>query len=344
MHSSTKKVKYWYNKYNDLPGGMLMINIEEKLLEKSKEAFILAIEIYNKPTIKYRVEGFSFFICNAWELMLKSHMIKTQGYKSIYYSDNPDRTISLENAIKKVFTNDKDPLRINLEKIIELRNISTHFIIEEYEMVYIPLFQSCVLNFSEKLMDFHNFDITTIIPHNFLTLNVSMKAVEDTSIIAKYPEEIANKIIEKNEEISTLSEIQNEKFALKIIHHHYLVKDESKATSKVKIDRNADTSVTIIREPKDPNQTHPYNAKRAIELINRRLKRANIDIKLNQYSFLLFVNYYGLKENEKYCYVYKGTSNPLFSYSQQAIDLIIEEIKKDSENIIQNLKELIKKR
>ena len=31
------------------------------MLNKSKEAFTLAIEIYNKPTIKYRVEGFSFF-------------------------------------------------------------------------------------------------------------------------------------------------------------------------------------------------------------------------------------------------------------------------------------------
>ena len=35
-------------------------NLISKLLEKSQEAFILAIEIYNKPTIKYRVEGFSF--------------------------------------------------------------------------------------------------------------------------------------------------------------------------------------------------------------------------------------------------------------------------------------------
>ena len=41
--------------------------IQEKLLEKSKEAFVMAIEIYNKPTIKYRVEGFSFFICNDIE-------------------------------------------------------------------------------------------------------------------------------------------------------------------------------------------------------------------------------------------------------------------------------------
>lgn len=36
----------------------------------------MSIEIYNKPSIRYRLEGFSFFICNAWELMLKAYMIK----------------------------------------------------------------------------------------------------------------------------------------------------------------------------------------------------------------------------------------------------------------------------
>lgn len=90
-----------------------MESLEERLLEKSKEAFCMAIEIYNKPTIKYRVEGFALFICNAWELMLKAHLLKTQGAESIYYADNTNRTISLENAIKKVFTNNKDPLRLN---------------------------------------------------------------------------------------------------------------------------------------------------------------------------------------------------------------------------------------
>ena len=54
-----------------------------KLLSKSQEAFLLAIEIYNKPSIRYRVEGFSFFICNAWELMLKARLIKTRGESSI---------------------------------------------------------------------------------------------------------------------------------------------------------------------------------------------------------------------------------------------------------------------
>ena len=47
-----------------------MEEIKQKLVDKSIEAFIMGLEIYNKPTIKYRIEGFSFFICNAWELML----------------------------------------------------------------------------------------------------------------------------------------------------------------------------------------------------------------------------------------------------------------------------------
>ena len=82
--------------------------IQDKLLEKSKEAFVMAIEIYNKPTIKYRVEGFSFFICNAWELMLKAHMINKFGEDSIYYKDNKERTITLENCLQKVITNKKE--------------------------------------------------------------------------------------------------------------------------------------------------------------------------------------------------------------------------------------------
>ena len=39
-----------------------MGNEKERLIDKSVEAFILGLEIYNKPTIRYRVEGFSFFI------------------------------------------------------------------------------------------------------------------------------------------------------------------------------------------------------------------------------------------------------------------------------------------
>lgn len=319
------------------------MEITEKLVEKSKEAFLMAIEIYNKPSIKYRVEGFSFFICNAWELMLKAHMIKTMGADSIYYKDNPNRTITLENCIKNVFTNDKDPLRKNLEKIIELRNTSTHFITEEYEMVYIALFQAAVYNFIEKIQLFHNVDMTDVIPQNFLTLTVSLNALNPDDILAKYPKEIANKLIAANNDLSPIIAENNNRFAIRVVHDYFITKDKDAASAIVRVDNSAEAGVKIIKQLQDPNETHKYTAGKCWEEIEKRLKKQNINIGFNKYHFGLFIKYFNIKANPKFCFVSRMYSQPQYSYSQQTIDFIVEEIKKDPENIIQNLKEKLQK-
>lgn len=320
------------------------------LLNKSKEAFMMAIEIYNKPSIKYRVEGFSFFICNAWELMLKARLVNTQGSAAIYYKDNPNRTKTLENCIKLVFTNEHSPIHKNLMRIVDLRNTSTHFIVEEYEMVYIPLFQACVLNYTEKMQEFHNIDITELIPQNFLTLSVSMKALDEAEIRAKYPGQIAEKLISVENSLSSEIAENNNAFAIRIEHHHYITKDRSNATDIVHIDSSADPGVQIIKEIKDPNDTHKYSTKKCIQEVNSRLSRKKITLMYNgnpvsftSHHFNLFCKYYGIKENPKLCYVYTVTSHPNYGYSLQAIDFIVAEIEKDPSKIIDNLKKWVKK-
>ena len=214
--------------------------IAEKLLDKSKEAFLLAIEVYNKPSIRYRVEGFSFFICNAWELMLKAHIINTLGEHEIYYKDNPNRTITLENCIKIVFTNEHAPIRKNLLRIVELRNTSTHFIVEEYEMVYIPLFQACIFNFTEKMSEFHGIDMTSVVPQNFLALSVSMCGLNEAEIRAKYPGQISEKLLSTSKVIDSEILHNNSDFAIRVEHYHYLTKDRRKATETFGIANDSD--------------------------------------------------------------------------------------------------------
>ena len=325
-------------------------SIVAKLLDKSKEAFVMAIEVYNKPTIRYRVEGFSFFICNAWELMLKAHMIKTKGESSIYYPDNPERTLSLDVCVRKVFTNEKAPLRINLEKIIDLRNTSTHYIVEEYEMVYIPLFQACIFNFIEKMQEFHNIDMTLVIPQNFVTLAVSMRALNEAEIRAKYPEQVAEKLLKTSTDLSALIDSNNSNFAIRIEHYYFLTKDKSKATEHFHIEKDAPEGTRIIKELKDPNDTHKYSMKALLKEVNSRLSRSHISLltpngmpcKFNSYHFDLFSKYFGIKDNQKLCYTYRVHAQPTYSYSIQAIDFIVDEIKKDPEHIVQNLKERVK--
>lgn len=317
----------------------------KRLVDKSIESFLMAIEVYNKPTIHYRIEGFSMFICNAWELLLKAHMMNTQGEKSIYYKDNPNRTLSLENCIEKVFTNRKAPLRLNLEKIIELRNTSTHFITEEYEMVYVPLFQSCVFNYTEKLHDFFGIEASKYVPQNFLTLTVSMRPLDVEEIRAKYPSELANRLLQASADIQNLSAAENNAaFAIRIEHYHYLTKDKDKATSTMRIDKNAETSGVIIKEVQDPNNVYPFNEKRCITRINKRLASDGVAVTINSFHFRLFVQHYGIKSNPKLCYSYNVTSHPMYSYSMATIDLIVMEIEKDPENILRVLKERSKKK
>lgn len=78
--------------------------------------------------------------------------------------------------------------------------------------------------------------------------------------------------------------------------------------------------------------------KSAIKEISRRLQSLGIDFEMNRYVFNLFNRAYGIKENEKYCYVHKQYAQPSYTYSMQAIDLIVGEIQRDPDNILDMLK------
>ena len=195
------------------------------------------------------------------------------------------------------------------------------------------------------MMLFHSIDMTEIIPQNFLTLSVSMKALNESEIIAKYPEQIATKIFKTRDAIDTLSQNNNAKFAITIEHHHYITKKKEEATSFVKVDKSADTPVQIIKELKDPNKTHCYTAKHCIDAIQKQISKKNIQLKyngknteFNRFHFNNFCKHYGLKANQKFCYIHTQYEQPQYTYSQQAIDFIVVELTKDPEHILDNIK------
>lgn len=312
------------------------------LIDKSIEAYICSIEIYNKPTIKYRVEGFSFFICNAWELMLKAHLIKEEGFSSIYFKDSAERTISLSDAISKVFTNSKSPLNLNLKRIIELRNTSTHFIVPEYEMIYIPLFQSCIFNFNSRMLKFHNINMEKIIPLNFLQLSVTMASFSELEIKSKYPGILGEKIIKKEKVLEKEMNDYNSNYAIKFVNEFYITKKKDEADSIIRFDKSANESATIITKLQNPNLTHKLTYKAVVDLVNEKINKAGFSIKFTTQKFQLFIKYYNLKENEKFCFINSIYQNSTYSYSIQTVDFIWELIEKNPDTIYETLKEKLK--
>ena len=323
-----------------------------RLLDKASEAFVLAIEIYNRPSIRYRVEGFSFFICNAWELMLKAKLLRDQGSQAIYFKDNPDRTITLERCISKVFTNDKDPLRKNLEDIIRLRNTSTHFIVEEYEQIYVGLFQSCVSNFDEKMFEFHDRKMSDVIPPHFLTLSMSARPATPDVIRAKYPPEIAAKFLFDESEIEQEQQIQgSQNYSCVMVTELAITKNSKRADFTVAIDNDSERTMRTAKVFQDPKNTHPLSVNKVIEHVNSRMAKEGISLmaKGEKKSFTsndwrLFVSFYGIKSRPELAYEHEIASSSQFSYSMRVVDFIMERIKDDPTGIIDSLKEICKKK
>ena len=318
-----------------------MDDVKQRLIDKSVEAFILALEIYNKPTIRYRIEGFSFFICNAWELMLKAELVNKNV--SIYQKDKKDRTISLEQTVKKIYTDKNTRIRLNLERIIELRNISTHYITEDYEAKYAPLFQACVLNFVNEINRFHNVDITKHIAQNFLTITSSYEPLSNEQIILKYSPEVAQKFIQQANQIDVLTkEYDSDKFAIQIKQNLYITKKKDEADFTVALEKNSDNKVTVIKELKDPSNTHQYSFSNVIIAVQNRLKKNNIKLGyekgFNTYVLSMFSDFYNIKNDSKYAYRHNIGNSHHYTYSEQLVEFIVNEIKKNPETFVESLK------
>lgn len=319
-----------------------MEHIKQRLVDKSIEAFIMGLEIYNKPTIRYRIEGFSFFIINAWELSLKAELLNRR--ESIYYPDKPDRTLSVEKVIQKIYTDKNTRIRLNLEKIIELRNISTHYITEDYEIKYAPLFQACVINYVNEMRRFHNEDITKYIAQNFLALSANYEPLTNEEIHIKYPPEIAEKLIRQANEIEVLSNTyDSDKFAINIKQKLYITKKKSDADFTVSINSNSETKVTKVKELKDPFDTHKYSYGNVITAVQEKLKKKNINIGyksgFNQYVLNLIIDFYDVKNDVKYAYEHIIGNQHSFTYSQQFIDFIVSETEKAPNKFVESLKQ-----
>lgn len=300
------------------------------MLDKSQEAFILSLEIYNKPTIKYRIEGFCFFFCNAWELLLKSKILEDDTKESaIYYKKQRNqkrRSLSLRDCLKKIIPSERDPVRINIEDIAAIRDEATHLIVRELEAIYSGLFQSGILNYIEKIEEWFGISITKKISPAMLTLVSDIRQIDPIFIKKGYGPEILKFVesemerIRKNDE-----ELKDVKYRIPIEYKLVLTKSAKDADITLSSGVGGKT-VGLIEVPKDIEKTHPHLQKDAIVKIKERI---GDDIVFNQYDFQSILYKEKIKEKLKYHYMIRKPV--IHRYSDALIDLTVNKIERDQE-------------
>lgn len=136
-------------------------------LEKSIEASLLAVEIYNKPRAPFIVEGFITQMIMAWTRLFHAHFNNTIGEKYYYKKtngryeliDGEKKSWELKTCITKYKKLDKS-VKSNLLFFIKLRNKIEHRHIDRDE-IGIMIFgecQSLLYNYESQLIEFFGED------------------------------------------------------------------------------------------------------------------------------------------------------------------------------------------
>ena len=124
----------------------------KELVEKSVQAAVSAIELYNKPDFRYREESFAILMSNAWELLFKAKALKDGDEKLDSITETKkvknEETGTMETVPKtnrsgnamtvgigylapQMFANNVEGMTkeclANIELLIEVRDNAIHF-------------------------------------------------------------------------------------------------------------------------------------------------------------------------------------------------------------------------
>ena len=309
-------------------------DLKDRLIDKSVEAYVLALETINRLTIQYRLESFCFLFCNAWELLLKAKIITDSGSDaSVFYKQRQGqgkRSLSLKDCLKKVIPNAGDPLRRNIERIEELRDESVHLVISQIPRDVTCLFQAGVINYHKRLNQWFGDSLSDRFPVGMMSIVFDRSPEQNdlsdsrlqqqlgpdaASFLARYCAEIKNEF----------DQLQRPaQFSIPIDYHLVLTKRNDDADIALSSGSVDGETTQIVEVAKDPGITHPYRQKEVIAIVNEVLQT-----EINQFDIQCVNKVGGIKTRREYFYQGRVQGSP-GQYSQAFVDWIITRYRQDN--------------
>lgn len=133
----------------------------KNLLEKSTEAAILAVDVYNKPATKFRSYGYIVLMVIAWTSLF--HAIFEKGREPYYYKEKKDKrkylivdgekkAWELSECLNGYFKELTSPVRSNLELMIGVRNKIEHRFLPALDNEIMGECHAMLLNYENLLI------------------------------------------------------------------------------------------------------------------------------------------------------------------------------------------------
>lgn len=301
-----------------------MRKLTRKLLEKSKESFLLALENFNKTTTGYRTEVFSILFTNTWELLLKAYLFESSGAQrlSIFRKKKRNQkreSLTIDECLKNIFPNNMDPVRKNIEFISEIRNESAHLIIDDLNPYFSRVFQRGVLNYFEYMEKWFGISLSDKFNPGLISLISDKESLKDISVLKKqFNKEDFQSVdlwVRRFKELEKLGD----RATIPIVYSIAIVRNTKKADIVLSASaKKAGKKAIILERYKDMDSTHPYRRTESMAQIRKRLNKG---IEFTSHDFEAYCFAKGIKKTLRNEYYWKPKYNS-GQYSEKLIDEI----------------------
>lgn len=245
--------------------------IAKSLLKNSIAGMFSAIEIHNKPTIKYRYEIVVLLVLNSWELLLKGYLYKF--HKDIQLFLGNGTTKPFENCLYLVNTKigkDFNAVQENLNVLYNYRNQIAHFYISDLDPIVYSLISKNVIFYSRFLIKHFKIDLSEVsdlvlLPIGFKKPISPIDYISNNSISkisSKEVKKFLQSIIDSSQRLykNNIDETIFVDFKMNLINVNRMVNADIIAG----IDNTQENKVTlkVIKESK--NIIHPYTGEKIV--------------------------------------------------------------------------------
>lgn len=288
------------------------------LADKSLEAMLAAMELYNKPNFAYREEAFSILAINAWELLLKARLLQLSDnrigvilkyerrrradgqmseklYRSTGRSGN-HRSVGLFAAFDRLRDEFGDKVHVsarqNLELLSEVRDNAVHILNKGFDLSRIvqEVGTACLRNYLKLIWEWFAIDLSQynfyLMPLAFVGAGREVEIVTVNAAERKVLDYLTQKI-----SADIAKDADDFCVAMKVDLRFMRSKDANAAPVVVSNDPNA----TLVRlSEEDIREKYPWD----YDILTMRLRKRYSDFKANQKYHELRKP---LEEDERFC-------------------------------------------
>ena len=255
--------------------------LAKALLRKSRDNMLLALELYNRPSLDNRIDGFVLCFRTAWEQLLKAMLIEKNGEPSLFKPRRRKKggireTISLRECLERQF-DQADLVRRNIDRISYYRDQAVHLLMPEMQGQISRLFQSGIMNYGKQFEAFAEHDFLESSFAGLMSLVGDFHDPDTAVLKSRYGDDVGEEVAYLISEFATeAKDIDDIHFAVPITVKLAFTKNDDKGN--VVALSNADQGMeglrraVVVEKPVDPDKTHPYLQRDAIREINVRLR------------------------------------------------------------------------